>query len=217
MSKAKDMARGVLADRFAPFGTTIFTEMTLLAQQHGAVNLAQGFPDFDGPEFIKKAAAEAMGLGGSGQNQYARMFGIPALNVALAESWERRTGMAIDPNRQITVTSGCTEAICAAMLGLLNPGDEIILFEPYYDSYRASVAMAGGVPRFVTLRAPVQAGCRGGVALDSATRGAPGVADPKRSTTAPDQISFTPPPLHFSSRLRSPRPRTPSRPSPLAS
>lgn len=152
------MTRSVLADRFAPFGTTIFTEMTLLASKHGAVNLAQGFPDFDGPEFIKRAAAEAMGVGGAGQNQYARMFGIPALNKAIAESWNTRTGMAIDPDRQVTVTSGCTEAICAAMLGLLNPGDEIILFEPYYDSYRASVAMAGATARFVTLRPPSRKG-----------------------------------------------------------
>jgi N-succinyldiaminopimelate aminotransferase len=164
-------ARQVLADRFAPFGTTIFTEMTLLAQKHGAVNLAQGFPDFDGPEFIKRSATEAMGLGGAGQNQYARMFGIPVLNTALAASWEARTGRTIDPDRQVTVTSGCTEAICAAMLGLLNPGDEIILFEPYYDSYRACAAMAGATPRFVTLHAP--------------NARSAGVADAKPSATAP--------------------------------
>lgn len=151
-------ARTLLADRFAPFGTTIFTEMTLLANKHGAVNLAQGFPDFDGPAFIKQAAIKAMGSDGGfdapGQNQYARMFGIPALNAAIAEGWLKRTGLSVDPDTEITVTSGCTEAICAAMMGLVNPGDEVILFEPYYDSYRASVAMAGGVPRFVTLRAP---------------------------------------------------------------
>jgi aspartate/methionine/tyrosine aminotransferase len=143
-----------MADRFTPFGTTIFTEMTLLANKHGAVNLAQGFPDFDGPEFIKEAAARAMGLGGSGRNQYARMFGLPELNAAIAAGWMCATGETIDPETQVTVTSGCTEAICAAMMGLVNPGDEVVLFEPYYDSYRASVAMAGGVPKFVTLRAP---------------------------------------------------------------
>ena len=186
------MARGVLADRFAPFGTTIFTEMTLLANKHGAVNLAQGFPDFDGPEFIKRVAADSIGVGGAGQNQYARMFGIPTLNKAIAESWTTRTGMAVDPDRQVTVTSGCTEAICAAMLGLLNPGDEIILFEPYYDSYRASVAMAGATARFVTLRAPGHIGCRGGVALDSATHGAQNVADAKPSTSAPRLERCTP-------------------------
>lgn len=144
---------GVLADRFSPFGTTIFTEMTLLAQQHGAVNLAQGFPDFDGPEYVKHAALESIRLG---QNQYARMYGVPPLNEAVAGWWREATGVEIDPTAQVTVTSGCTEAIAAALMGLVNPGDEVILFEPYYDSYRASVAMAGGVAKFVTLRAPAR-------------------------------------------------------------
>ena len=139
------------AQRFAPFGTTIFTEMTLLAQKHSAVNLAQGFPDFDGPPFIIDAAAQALR---SGHNQYARMFGLPILNRAIADQWQRTTHTEIDPDRQVTVTSGCTEAIAAAMLGLVDPGDEVILFEPYYDSYRASVAMAGGIAKFVTLRPP---------------------------------------------------------------
>lgn len=152
---AQAHARGPMAQRFAPFGTTIFTEMSLLAQKHNAVNLAQGFPDFDGPVFVKDAAMRAMGLSGAeGTNQYARMFGVPALNRAIADNWLARTGQTIDPDTQVTVTSGCTEAICAAMLGIVDPGDEVILFEPYYDSYRASVAMAGGVPRCVTLRTP---------------------------------------------------------------
>ncbi len=152
------------AQRFAPFGTTIFTEMTLLAQKHNAVNLAQGFPDFDGPRFVIEAAREALE---SGHNQYARMFGLPVLNRAIADQWMRFTGQEIDPDRQVTVTSGCTEAIACAMLGLVDPGDEVVLFEPYYDSYRASVAMAGGVPRFVTLRPPTGAG-RDGVAAPGA-------------------------------------------------
>lgn len=142
----------LLADRFAPFGTTIFSEMTALANKHGAVNLAQGFPDFDGPEFVKRAAMEALA---AGHNQYARMSGVPALNAAIAGSWLRATGQSIDSETQVTITSGCTEALAAAMLGVLNPGDEVILFEPYYDSYRASAAMAGAVPRFVTLRPPM--------------------------------------------------------------
>ena len=146
--------RPILADRLAPFGTTIFTEMTLLANKHGAINLAQGFPDFDGPDFIKHAAIKAISTVAPGHNQYARMSGVPALNAAIAEGWNTRTGQSINPDTQVTVTSGCTEAICAAMLALLNPGDEIILFEPFYDSYRASVAMAGATPRFVTLHAP---------------------------------------------------------------
>ncbi|MFN7019910.1 MAG: aminotransferase class I/II-fold pyridoxal phosphate-dependent enzyme [Phycisphaerales bacterium] len=143
------------AARLAPFGTTIFTEMTLLAQKHGAVNLAQGFPDFDGPDFVKLAARQALD---SGQNQYARMFGIPTLNAAIAGWWLEQTGSTIDPDAQVCVTSGCTEAIAAAMLGLVNPGDEVILFQPYYDSYPASIAMAGGVPKVVTLRPPAASG-----------------------------------------------------------
>ncbi|MFO0833468.1 MAG: aminotransferase class I/II-fold pyridoxal phosphate-dependent enzyme [Phycisphaerales bacterium] len=140
-----------VAARLAPFGTTIFTEMTRLAQRHNAVNLAQGFPDFDGPEFVKDAAIDAIR---AGRSQYARMFGDPALNAALAQRWRSLTGQAIDPDTQITITSGCTEAIAATMLGVINPGDRVVMFEPYYDSYRATAAMAGAEPRFVTLRPP---------------------------------------------------------------
>ena len=147
-----------IADRLAPFGTTIFTEMTLLAQKHKAVNLAQGFPDFDGPDFVKQAAIDAVG---AGRGQYARMFGDPILNSALAAQWKRFTGRDINPDTHVTVTSGCTEAIAATLLGLVNPGDGVILFQPYYDSYRASVAMAGGRPIFVTLRPPQSDGAAG--------------------------------------------------------
>jgi N-succinyldiaminopimelate aminotransferase len=140
-----------VAQRFTPFGTTIFSEMTALAQKHGAVNLGQGFPDFDGPLFVKEAAIEAIT---TKHNQYAPLAGVPELTGIIAELWTRETGIPCDPRAHVTVTAGCTEAIAAAMLGLVNPGDEVILFEPYYDSYRAAVAMAGGVPRFVTLKAP---------------------------------------------------------------
>lgn len=140
-----------VAARLAPFGTTIFTEMTRLAQRHNAVNLAQGFPDFDGPDFVKEAAIGAIR---AGRSQYARMFGDPPLNAALAERWQSLTGQGVDPDSQVTVTSGCTEAIAAAMLGIINPGDRVVMFEPYYDSYRATAAMAGAEPRFVTLRPP---------------------------------------------------------------
>lgn len=143
----------MVSARLAPFGTTIFTEMTRLAQQHQAVNLAQGFPDFDGPEVAKHAATEAVR---GGESQYARMFGVPRLNKAIADAWHRATGCYIDPETHVTVTSGCTEAIAATMLGLVNPGDEVILFEPAYDSYRACVAMTGATARMVTLHAPTQ-------------------------------------------------------------
>ena len=135
----------------APFGETIFTEMSRLAAQHDAVNLGQGFPNFDGPAFIKQAAIDAIN---AGHGQYARMFGIPELNRAIADRFAVDTNITVDPDRCVTVTSGCTEAIAATLFGLLNPGDEIILIEPYYDSYRACVAMAGAAPRFVTLRPP---------------------------------------------------------------
>ncbi len=140
-----------VASRLAPFGTSVFAEMTALAVRHGAINLAQGFPDFDGPEPIKAAAIEAIR---AGHAQYARMIGVPALNQALAESWSRRGLGAIDPDLCVTVTSGCTEAIPSAMLGVLNPGDEVVLFEPFYDSYRACVSMAQATPRIVPLHPP---------------------------------------------------------------
>ncbi len=138
----------VIADRLAGFGTTIFSEMSALAQEHKAINLSQGFPDFDGPAVARKAARRAIE---QGENQYAPMPGLPALREAIAERWERLTGTPADPASEVTVTSGCTEAINASMLGLLNPGDEVVVFEPYYDCYRAAIAMAGGVARFVTL------------------------------------------------------------------
>lgn len=137
-----------VADRFKPFGTTIFAEITSRAVEAQAVNLGQGFPDFDGPEFIKLAAKRAID---EKPNQYAPMGGVPEFTKAIATRWERDTGLAIDPKSQATVTAGCTEAIPATTLGLLNPGDEVIVFEPYYDSYPASLAMAGAKPVFVTL------------------------------------------------------------------
>ncbi|MCA9277043.1 MAG: aminotransferase class I/II-fold pyridoxal phosphate-dependent enzyme [Phycisphaerales bacterium] len=136
------------AERFAPFGTTIFSEMTALANTHRAVNLSQGFPDFDGPDLGKLGAIEAMN---NARNQYAPMPGTPELRHAIAGWAARVNKIDCNPDREITVTSGCTEAIAATMLGLLNPGDEVVVFEPYYDSYRACLAMAGAVPRFVTM------------------------------------------------------------------
>lgn len=140
-----------LSARLQGFGTTIFTEMTRLAIQHGAVNLGQGFPNFDGPDFIKDAAVAAIR---AGHNQYARMAGIPDLNRAIADHQRRFYGLAYDPETEITVYSGATEAICATFQALCDAGDEVVMFEPFYDSYRASVTMAGAVPRVVTLRAP---------------------------------------------------------------
>lgn len=143
--------RAPLARRLSGFGTTIFTEMTRLALEHGAVNLAQGFPDFDGPEFAKDAAIAAIR---EGRNQYARMTGIPDLHTALSVRYRRDYDLDYAEGEEWTVTSGATEAIFASISGTCGPGDEVILFEPYYDSYKASVRMAGARPRIVTLHAP---------------------------------------------------------------
>jgi len=138
-----------VAERLRPFGTTIFAEMTRLAVEHGAVNLSQGFPDFEGPEFVREAAVEAIR---TGHNQYARPYGEVPLVEAIAR-WAE-IGRDVDAMSEVTVTSGCTEALAAIALGLFEPGDEVVLFEPYYDSYRAVVSMAGAESRFVPLRPP---------------------------------------------------------------
>ncbi|MCA9286345.1 MAG: aminotransferase class I/II-fold pyridoxal phosphate-dependent enzyme [Phycisphaerales bacterium] len=141
----------MISARLQPFGQTIFTEISLLALKHGAVNLGQGFPNFDGPEFVKNAAIDAIR---AGHGQYARMFGVPELNRAIAARFTDDTGLEIDPDAWVTVTSGCTEAIAAALIGLVNPGDEVVLVEPWYDSYRACVAMADATPRYLQLEPP---------------------------------------------------------------
>ena len=141
----------VLAHRISNFGTTIFQEMTELANAHNAVNLGQGFPDFPAPDFIKEAAREAIA---NEINQYAPGNGRSHLRQAISQKYETQYGLAFNPDTDIVVTVGATEAIFAAILGLVDPDDEVILIEPYYDSYVPSVTMAGGVPRFLTLRAP---------------------------------------------------------------
>jgi N-succinyldiaminopimelate aminotransferase len=132
-------------------GTTIFAEMSALAVQTGSVNLGQGFPDTDGPPVILDAAVAAVR---GGANQYAPGPGVPALRQAIAGHQQRRYGIDLDPDRQVVVTTGCTEAIAGALLGLVDPGDEVVVLEPYYDSYTAMIEFAGGVRRPVTLRAP---------------------------------------------------------------
>ena len=133
-------------------GTTIFAEMSALAVTTGAVNLGQGFPDTDGPREIAAAAAAAI-MEGRG-NQYPPGAGVPELRQAIAAHQKRFYGFDLDPDTQVLVTAGATEAIAAALIALMEPGDEAIAFEPYYDSYAASVAMAGGTRVPVTLRPP---------------------------------------------------------------
>jgi N-succinyldiaminopimelate aminotransferase len=140
-----------VATRRASFGTTIFTEMSALAERTGAVNLGQGFPDEDGPPELLEAAARAIR---DGHNQYAPLAGVPALREAIAAHQARWYGMEVDADGGIQVTFGATEAISAALLSLLEPGDEVVLIDPAYDAYAAAVALAGGVRRTVTLRPP---------------------------------------------------------------
>ena len=140
-----------LVDRLQPFGTTIFAEMSALAVVTGAINLGQGFPDTDGPDAVEQAAVEAIR---AGHNQYPPGIGIPELRAAIREHQQRFYGLSYDADDEILVTAGATEAIAAALIALCGPGDEVVTFEPYYDSYAACIAMAGAVRRVVTLRAP---------------------------------------------------------------
>jgi N-succinyldiaminopimelate aminotransferase len=146
------MSRPLLNRRLEGLGTTIFAEMSARALVTGSVNLGQGFPDRDGPAKIAQVAADAI-LAGRG-NQYPPGPGVPELRQAIAAHDERFYGLRYDPDGEILVTAGATEAIAAAMLALVEPGDEVIAFEPYYDSYAANIAMAGGVRVPVTLRPP---------------------------------------------------------------
>ncbi|MGW0465299.1 pyridoxal phosphate-dependent aminotransferase [Streptomyces sp. NPDC003027] len=144
------MTRPLLNRRLAEFGTTIFAEMSALAVRTGAINLGQGFPDTDGPEEIREAAVRALRDGRG--NQYPPGPGVPELRTAVAEHQLRRYGLEFDPDTEVLVTAGATEAIAAALLALVEPGDEVIALEPYYDSYAACIAMAGGTRVPVTLR-----------------------------------------------------------------
>ncbi|HEY1627192.1 MAG TPA: pyridoxal phosphate-dependent aminotransferase [Streptosporangiaceae bacterium] len=146
------MTRPVLNRRLAGLGTTIFAEMSARAVATGSINLGQGFPDTDGPAEIAQAAAGAI-LHGRG-NQYPPGPGIPELRTAIADHQRRFYGLTYDPDTEVLVTAGATEAIAAALIALVEPGDEVIAFEPYYDSYVANIAMAGGVRVPVTLRPP---------------------------------------------------------------
>ena len=151
------MLRTALVGRMREFGTTIFQEMSALATATGAINLGQGFPDTDGPAAVLDAAVEALR---GGRNQYPPGPGIPELRRAVAAHQHRRYGLAYDADTEVIVTAGATEALAAAILALCEPGDEVVCFEPYYDSYAASIALAGAVRRPVTLRAPTSAGGR---------------------------------------------------------
>jgi len=139
------------ATRIEGLGTTIFAEMSQLAARTGSVNLGQGFPDTDGPTWVVDAVTAAMR---DGRNQYAPGMGVPELRAAVARHQRRFYGLEVDPDTEVAVTTGATEAIAAALLGLVDPGDEVVVLEPYYDSYVAMLQMTGAIRRPVTLRAP---------------------------------------------------------------
>jgi N-succinyldiaminopimelate aminotransferase len=150
MTAMSSPARPFLNRRLAEFGTTIFAEMSALAATTGSINLGQGFPDTDGPEEVREAAVRALRDGRG--NQYPPGPGVPELRTAITDHQRRRYGLTFDPDTEVLVTAGATEAIAASLLALLEPGDEVIALEPYYDSYAACIAMAGGTRVPVTLR-----------------------------------------------------------------
>lgn len=136
---------------FANIETSVFEVMSRLAREHEAVNLGQGFPDDPGPEDVRQKAAEAVV---SGWNQYPPMMGLPELRRAVANHYRHWQGLELDPDTEVMITSGATEAIAGAMLALIEPGDEVVLFQPMYDAYLPLVLRAGGVPKLVRLRPP---------------------------------------------------------------
>ena len=146
-----DADERLLPPRLEGFGTTIFAEMSALATETGAINLGQGFPDTDGPQVVADAAIAAIR---SGHNQYAPGPGIPELRAAISAHQEHWYGLRFDPDSEVLVTAGATEAIAATLLALCDTGDEVVMFEPYYDSYAACVALAGATRRVVTLEVP---------------------------------------------------------------
>ena len=140
-----------LSAKAAQFTESVIREMTRLAIAHNAINLAQGFPDFAAPEEIKSAARDAIARD---VNQYAITWGAKSLRNAIAEKFQRTQGVSIDPEREITVCCGSTEAMMSAMMAVINPGDEVVVFEPFYENYGPDAILSGASPRFVRLRAP---------------------------------------------------------------
>ncbi len=133
------------------FTESVIRDMTRLANHHGAINLGQGFPDFAAPAALKEAAAQAIA---EDHNQYPITWGVPAFREAIAAKYARDYGMSVDPETELCVTCGSTEAMIATMLGVLDPGDEVVVFEPFYENYRPDAILSGAVPRLVTLRPP---------------------------------------------------------------
>src|SRR5712664_1293580 len=151
-STMTQMARRMLSAKAEQFTESVIREMTRLALKHGAVNLSQGFPDFAAPEEIKEAARKAIS---DDINQYAITWGAKPLRDAIVEKFERTQGVRVDPEREITICCGSTEAMMSAMMAIINPGDEIVVFEPFYENYGPDAILSGATPRFVKMRPPV--------------------------------------------------------------
>src|SRR5689334_5271303 len=149
--QAGEIARRMLSAKAEQFTESVIREMTRLAMKHGAVNLSQGFPDFAAPEEIKEAARQAIA---NDINQYAITWGAKSLRDAVVEKFSRTQGVRYDPEREITVCCGSTEAMMSAMMAIINPGDEIVVFEPFYENYGPDAILSGASPRFVKLRPP---------------------------------------------------------------
>jgi aminotransferase len=143
--------RSFVSKKAAQFTESVIREMTRLADQHGAVNLAQGFPDFPAPEALKKAACDAIR---ADVNQYAVTWGAPPLRQALARKYKKYNRMDVHPDKNVTVCCGATEAMISALMGVIDPGDEVVIFEPHYENYGPDVILSGATPRFVHLHEP---------------------------------------------------------------
>src|SRR5271154_5673465 len=140
-----------LSAKAGRFTESVIREMTRLAIKHSAVNLSQGFPDFPAPAEIKRAAQDAIA---ADINQYAITWGAKKFRDAIAEKFERTQGVSVDPEREITVCCGSTEAMISAMRAIINPGDEFVVFEPFYENYGPDAILSGATPRFVKLQPP---------------------------------------------------------------
>ena len=145
------MSRRAGSQKTAQFTESVIREMTRLSNKHGAVNLSQGFPDFAAPDAVKTAARDAIA---ADINQYAVTWGASPLRAAVAREFTRRYGVAVDPDTQVTVCCGSTEAMMSTMLATVDPGDEVVVFEPFYENYGPDAILSGAVPRYVTLHEP---------------------------------------------------------------
>src|ERR1700746_4118303 len=150
-SKMAQISRRMISAKAEQFTESVIREMTRLAMKHGAVNLSQGFPDFAAPAEIKEAARQAIS---DDINQYAITWGAKPLRDAIVEKFERTQHVRVDPEREITICCGSTEAMMSAMMAIINPGDEIVVFEPYYENYGPDAILSGATPRFVKMRPP---------------------------------------------------------------